>query len=393
MRNYDVSASSSAVDGKISRLISKITALENTAEWPRQRMEEWRRTRISEPADLENGQAAVTWETGKNDTDKLDIFFPDEKTADLLTLGKDLDDSLTALDFRHRLKVLKDPENTAVVIRIKKNAVLEKPVEIRFSYGTADRTYDTHLFVILEESAQAEIIERHEGQTGGVFVCGGTHLYAGPNAAVKRILLQDIGGTGTFVYNSYERLDRDASYTGFEGEFGGTTVKSRLTVDLAAEGAYAELNGIYLSGKNQHIDVKPVQRHSSPKCGSRSFYRGSVQDNGKSVFQGIIRVAEGAEETDAYLTNKNLILNDGARADSIPNLEILNNNVKCSHGSTTGRLDDDEIHYLETRGIDTAEAEHMLIEAFFENSVSKIGGGAEKHIRKSIAKFIKNWKS
>ena len=114
------------------------------------------------------------------------------------------------------------------------------------------------------------------------------------------------------------------------------------------------------------MDLRTVQRHDSPRATSRAFYKGAVEGGGRSVFQGLIEVAVGASGTDAYLTNRNLLLGDTARSDSIPTLRIGNNDVRCSHGSTTGRLSDDEIFYLESRGLDRGEARELLIIGYYE---------------------------
>ena len=101
----------------------------------------------------------------------------------------------------------------------------------------------------------------------------------------------------------------------------------------------------------QHMDIRTVQRHQSPRATSRAYYKGAVAGGGRTIFQGLIEVATGASGTDAYLTNRNLILGEAARSDSIPTLKIGNNDVKCSHGSTTGKLSADELFYLESRGL------------------------------------------
>ncbi len=115
------------------------------------------------------------------------------------------------------------------------------------------------------------------------------------------------------------------------------------------------------------MDIRTVQNHFSPRATSRAYYKGAVAGGGRTIFQGLIEVGTGASGTDAFLSNKNLILGDAARADSIPTLRIGNNDVKCSHGSTTGRLNDEELFYLESRGISPADAREMLVTGYFED--------------------------
>jgi Fe-S cluster assembly protein SufD len=115
------------------------------------------------------------------------------------------------------------------------------------------------------------------------------------------------------------------------------------------------------------MDIRTVQRHQAPRATSRAYYKGAVAAGGRTVFQGLIEVGTGASGTDAYLTNRNLILGEAARSDSIPTLKIGNNDVKCSHGSTTGKLSADELFYLESRGLSAIDAREMLVVGYFED--------------------------
>jgi Fe-S cluster assembly protein SufD len=132
------------------------------------------------------------------------------------------------------------------------------------------------------------------------------------------------------------------------------------------------------------MDIKTVQNHNAPNTNSRAFYKGAVKDNGRAIYQGLIEVEQDAPLTDAYMTNKNLILGDGARADSIPSLKIKNNDVKCSHGSTTGKIDENEVFYLMTRGLSTSEAEKMVILGYFEEVLEKIPKQIVDELREAV---------
>ena len=144
-------------------------------------------------------------------------------------------------------------------------------------------------------------------------------------------------------------------------------VKTRVECALNGAGADARLDGLYFCRPGQHMDIRTVQHHRAPSATSRAYYKGAVSGGGRTVFQGLIEVAEGASGTDAFLTNRNLILGDAARADSIPTLKIGNNDVKCSHGSTTGRLSEEEMFYLESRGLSPEDAKAMLLVGYFED--------------------------
>jgi Fe-S cluster assembly protein SufD len=149
-----------------------------------------------------------------------------------------------------------------------------------------------------------------------------------------------------------------------------------------------ELDGLYFTHADQHMDLRTVQRHEAPTAYSRTIYKGPLRDEGRSVYQGLIRVEENASGTDAYLTNNNLVLNDGARSDSIPSLQIGTNDVRCSHGSTTGRIDPLQLFYLMSRGYKESEAVEMLIEGFFDEIVAKLPEILRDELRETIAQRV-----
>jgi Fe-S cluster assembly protein SufD len=177
---------------------------------------------------------------------------------------------------------------------------------------------------------------------------------------------QDLKKDVYFFNHTYVNLARDAQFKNFDALLGAKVAKTKILADLNGKGSYAELNGVYFTTGKQHSDVVTVQRHFSSNAQSRSFYKGVIRDRARSIYQGLIEVKEGARDTDAYLTNKNLLLNDGARSDSIPKLKIDNNDVRCSHGSTSGKIDPSQLFYLKSRGIPEPEARQLIVEGFLE---------------------------
>ncbi|MBN2509078.1 MAG: SufD family Fe-S cluster assembly protein [Spirochaetales bacterium] len=376
-------------------LTDTLKNLEKTARWPGPSMEEWRRSAFPKEDELPRaaGTPLISWEIAEEDQDAVVIGYGIDDEA-LALFRTDLADSQTLLDYRHRLDILSRPGSTAVSIRIRKGKVLSRPVVLRYSYRGRDTRYNAHTFILCEQEADARVVEIHDGRAPEMFVTAGTHASCGPGSRLSHELIQNLDDSAVFAYQSLAQTGRDASYRSFEGQFGSRIAKSRMTAECLDKGGDVHMNGVYTARGNQKKDLKPVQRHSSPRCASRSYYKGAVQEDGATVFQGIIEVAKGAFETDAYLSNKNLILNDGARADSIPNLEILNNNVKCSHGSTTGTLREDELFYLESRGIGRKEGRAMLIEAYIEDALGN-EQGREPHpaVYEALAQFLKNGES
>ena len=225
-----------------------------------------------------------------------------------------------------------------------------------------------HVEVILGDGARARVVHRLGGQTAGEVLCNAmVGIELGDAASLAYYQLQELNDTSLHVGHTRARVGRDASLVHFEAQLGARFAKTRVESDLAGTGADAALNGVYYGRKGQHVDMRTVQNHSSPKATSRAYYKGAVAGGGRTIFQGLIEVAPGAAGTDAFLTNRNLVLGDAARSDSIPTLRIGNNDVKCSHGSTTGRLNADQLFYLESRGFAPVDAREMLVVGYFED--------------------------
>jgi Fe-S cluster assembly protein SufD len=197
------------------------------------------------------------------------------------------------------------------------------------------------------------------------------HYRLGAASQLSLVDVQEAGSRTLTFAHAEARVARDAALRHFGGIFGASLAKSRVEARMTGPGAEAQLDGAYVAGETRHVDVRTVQRHVSPNTQSRAFYKGAVAQEGRSIYQGLIEVAEGARQTDAYLTNRNLVLNDGARADSIPSLQIKNNDVRCSHGSTTGKIDPAQLFYLTARGLSPRDARSMLINGYFADVIRR----------------------
>jgi Fe-S cluster assembly protein SufD len=226
-----------------------------------------------------------------------------------------------------------------------------------------------HLAVVLGREARARVVLRVSGDAA--LVNAGLDAQVGDGASLELYQLQDLGPSSLYFAHSSVAVGRDAGLRSLEAHFGSRLVKTRIDCSLEGAGAESYLNGAFLAGAGQHMDLRTVQRHRSPKATSRALYKGAVRDSGRTIYQGLIAVSPGASGTDAYLSNKNLILNDGARADSIPSLRIDNNDVRCSHGSTTGRISPEELFYLASRGLAPAEARALLVLGFFDELLAR----------------------
>jgi len=232
----------------------------------------------------------------------------------------------------------------------------------------------SHLIVYLEEGASATYV--HEAasntETGQSMHCGNVEIYVGPSASLKFVELQS---WGQHVWNfSHERVkvERNGKIDWIFGAIGSRVTKNFSTLDLVGEGAEGRISGFYFTDHQQHLDHDTQQNHMAPHTTSDLIYKGALSGESRSVWQGMIYVAKGAEKTDGYQANRNLILSAHSRADSIPGLEILADDVRCTHGATVGQVDQEQVFYLLSRGIPKPEAEQLIVEGFFEQIMQRI---------------------
>ncbi|HUX49972.1 MAG TPA: Fe-S cluster assembly protein SufD [Spirochaetia bacterium] len=243
---------------------------------------------------------------------------------------------------------------------------INEPFRIDYTENGDSTLSAPETVVHLEKGARATAVQSISGQEEGELLFNeGSDLIVRDAASLSFLSVQNLNLDCSVFSNGNSRVDRDSSFEHFVAVFGGMFAKDRFDCTLDGPGSDVRLNGIYFGHKDQHFDVRTVQHHNAPHATSRTYYKGAVKDESHAVYQGLIQVAHKAIRTDAFLEDKNLILNDGARADSIPSLQINTDDVKCSHGSTTGRLDENQLHYLMARGYDRAEAEELLVEGFF----------------------------
>jgi Fe-S cluster assembly protein SufD len=248
---------------------------------------------------------------------------------------------------------------------------IKEPFFVDFEEDGAPGTMSApHLAVLLGAGARASVVQHiagRKGGTGGILCNAVLDMRLADAAALQVWEQQELGPGDLYVRHARAEVGRDSSLRHFDAEFGSKWAKTRVECSLDGPGAEAFLDGVYYCGAGQYMDLRTVQRHRSPKASSRAVYKGAVAGGGRTIFQGLIEVAVGASGTDAFLTNRNLILGEAARSDSIPTLKIGNNDVKCSHGSTTGKLNADELFYLESRGYSAADAREMLVVGYFED--------------------------
>jgi Fe-S cluster assembly protein SufD len=197
-------------------------------------------------------------------------------------------------------------------------------------------------------------------------------VIVGENAHLTMLELQTYSEDSWSFGHKKAVVERDGSLDWVLGSLGGRLTKHFVTVDLNGKGAEGRISGMFFANNQQHISYNTLQRHLAPRTNSDLLFKGGLTGSSRSVWRGMIYVAPGAQYIDGYQANRNLILSESARSDSIPGLEIHNNDVRCTHGSTVGKLDQEQLFYLRSRGIPRSEAEKIIIQGFFDSILSRV---------------------
>lgn len=259
-----------------------------------------------------------------------------------------------------------------VLIRLE--GELEGPIHLLTVADVGDTPVVTHLrhLIVASPHAKGTIVETHAGWgEAAALVNVVTEIQVGAGASVEHHLLEAVG-SNTHVATMRVRQDRDSRFTSHVAVLGGGVVRNDLRVILGGPGAEATLNGLYVLGGTQHVDNHTVIDHAAPHCNSHENYKGVLGGKSKGIFDGLVMVREGARKTDSVQNNRNLVLTPTADANSKPTLEIYNDDVKCAHGSTIGRLDQGQLAYLRMRGIPKDEASKILTRAFVADVVGSV---------------------
>ncbi|HPG00122.1 MAG TPA: Fe-S cluster assembly protein SufD [Kiritimatiellia bacterium] len=263
--------------------------------------------------------------------------------------------------------------NVGLFVQVPPRCVLERGILIRYEHDEDLSVLVPRLVIVVGEGAQAAVAEQMVSPDGKtLMVLPSKEIYIGEKGNLKLVSLQEWGDDTYHISSDWAVVSRDAQLDWATVNLGGKVCKMVFGSDGAGQGARSELHGLYFATGEQHMDQRTLQVHSAPDTYSNLLYKGAVLDRAHSVYQGLIIARKGAIRVDAYQKNNNLVLSDGARADSLPGLEIDADDLKCSHGSTIGNLDEDEVFYLRSRGLSDAQARKMLITGFFEQTLEKV---------------------
>jgi len=269
-----------------------------------------------------------------------------------------------------------------IFVYVPSNVRLEMPIRVTRWISEAGAAYFSRVLIVADPHSQVSYVDEivSEDFDSQTLTSSAVELVAGEGAVVQYVKVQR-AGRGTFVQSSQRTLaGRDARIDTLNVGLGASVHRVDLNAKLLGPGANSEMLGLYFGDGDQHFDFNTSQDHTEPNTGSDLLYKGALDGNSRAVFRGVIRVFPGAQRTDAYQTNRNLLLSPGARADSLPNLEIEADDVKCSHGATIGELDAEAKFYLMSRGLDQVQAERLVVLGFLGEVLAKLplGGVVDK---------------
>ena len=273
------------------------------------------------------------------------------------------------------------------LVRVARGAVIDDPIEIFYLTSATKEPIATHprALILVGANAQCTIVERYRGVGEGAYLTNAvTEIVVGDSAVVDHYKVQQETHASYHVATLQTALARSSVFSSTSISLGGALVRNDANCVLS-EGSEGTLNGLYIVNGTQHVDNHTAIDHTQPHANSHELYKGILDGKAHAVFNGKIFVRKDAQKTDSKQTNKNLVLSDDAVVDTKPELQILADDVRCTHGATIGQLDSESLFYLRSRGIGKSEAKNLLIFAFAQDVVDRI---KVQSLRDSLEKLL-----
>jgi Fe-S cluster assembly protein SufD len=254
-----------------------------------------------------------------------------------------------------------------LLVHVPKGLELEKPLYVRIAAPF------WRLLVVADEGSRFSLVEEYvSASEGEAYSNAVVELFVEQAAKLEYVSLQNLSRDTWHFASHHARVERDAELDWVAGGFGSKKGKIRIQNDLAGQGATSRVTGAYFADGTQHLDYDTFQEHMAPSTTSDFAFKGALRDEATSVWRGMIRVEQDAQKTNAYQENRNLLLSPKAHADSIPGLEILANDVRCTHGATVSPVNRDELFYAMARGLTRPDAERLIVRAFFQEVLDRV---------------------
>jgi Fe-S cluster assembly protein SufD len=350
---------------------------------PTEEEEVWRYSRIND-LDLDRYRPAVKGDMGTAAANPLDQQAGAVFTSNGHLVAVELDDDLASKGVTLGSVDLAGPEvddafvtlNAAfapdpVVLDVPAGVVVDRPIVIAHWVDGDGIAAFPRLVVRAGEQSQVTVVEQFGSSDVEALVVPVTEVYVAQAANVRYLGVQQLGERVWQLAYATSRVERDGFLESAAVALGGGYARLRTDARVVGQGASSNLLALYFGTGTQMHDFRTLQDHDAPRTTSDLLFKGAVGDDANSVYTGLIRVRPGAAGTNAFQTNRNLVLSEGAHAESVPNLEIEENDVRCSHASAIGPVDEDQRYYLESRGVPTAVAERLIVLGFFDEILDR----------------------
>ena len=268
--------------------------------------------------------------------------------------------------------------SSGTFLYVPRGVEIELPIEIFHWMHGQNASVFPHLLLVADELAKVTVLEcfRSVDSESSGFACGVNDLIAGPGAKITYVCAQTWGDNVRALQINTTTVDHDASAMSLNLHLGARYSRFESLSRLIGEGARSDLLAVSVASQEQEFDARTLQDHISPHTTSDLLYKNALDDRARCIFGGLIRVEPHAHFTDAYQKVRNLLLSDDAEADSMPGLEILADNVRCTHGATSGQIDEDELFYLRARGIPVSLAQRLIVSGFLNEVIDRLNHGA-----------------
>ena len=261
-----------------------------------------------------------------------------------------------------------------LLVHVPRGVVLEQPLYVRVANAVEGGSLFWRLLIVAEPESRFAVVEEYASASPELssYSNAAIEIVVKDAARVEYVSVQNYSRRTWHFASHHARVERDAELDWVAGGFGSGKGKVRIQNDLAGAGATSRVTGAYFADGTQHLDYDTFQEHIAPSTTSDFAFKGALRDTASSVWRGMIRVEEGAQKTNAYQENRNLLLSKTAHADSIPGLEIMANDVRCTHGATLGQVDREQLFYLMARGLSRSEAERLIVRGFFQDVLDRV---------------------
>jgi Fe-S cluster assembly protein SufD len=261
-----------------------------------------------------------------------------------------------------------------LLVHVPAGVELERPLFLRVANTVDGGSLFWRVLVVAEPGSRFTLIEELDSASPELagYANGAVEIVVREGAKVEYVSVQNLSQQTWLFSSNHARVERDAELDWVAGGFGSAKGKVWIQNDLVERGATSRVTGAYFADGAQHLDYDTYQLHAAPDTESDFAFKGALRDRARTVWRGMIRVEEGAQKTNAYQENRNLLLSKTAMANSIPGLEILANDVRCTHGATLSQVDREQLFYLMARGLPRAEAERLIVRGFFQDVLDRV---------------------